>query len=185
MDGRVHIQGQNPHVEAIAAGTREIARAVDPRLVQSRVTPADQPTGTSYETRENTEERRLRTFEAGLGRLSETVAEAAAREGRWCDRVRAGLVALLGFLEDEPDWTHLLFETLPNGRRALARERGAMGVLTALLDDGGPQAIGEIALDPELTAELVAGGVFAVVRCARARTHGSDEAERSWSWRPR
>ncbi len=85
-------------------------------------------------------------------------------------------MALLGFLEDEPSWARLLFEVPWNGRRALVWERSAMGVLTALLDDGSPQAIGEIALDLQLTAELVAGGVFAVICSHVHETHGSDEA---------
>jgi hypothetical protein len=102
-------------------------------------------------------------FEEGLERLSRVVAQAAGREASWVARVRAGLVALLGFLEDEPGWAQLLFLASPNGD-ARAREQRATGVLTVLLNDGSPQAIGEIALAPRLAAELVAGGVFAVMR---------------------
>jgi hypothetical protein len=102
-------------------------------------------------------------FEEGLERLSRVVAQAAGREASWVARLRAGLVALLGFLEDEPGWAQLLFLASPNGD-ARAREQRATGVLTALLNDGSPHAIGEIALAPRLAAELVAGGVFAVMR---------------------
>ena len=39
-----------------------------------------------------------------------------------------------------------------------------IGVLTSLLEDRGPQAIGELTAEPHLTAELVTGGVFSVIR---------------------
>jgi hypothetical protein len=101
----------------------------------------------------------------GLERLAQVVEEAI-RHGRfWSDRVRAGLVALLGFLDDEPAWAQLLlFEAPVDNEMAFVCEQRVLGVLTALLDDGAPQAIGEIAPQPELTGELVAGGVFAVIR---------------------
>ena len=43
-------------------------------------------------------------FAEGLERLSDAVVEASGREERWLERLRAGLVALLGFLDDEPKW---------------------------------------------------------------------------------
>ncbi len=114
------------------------------------------------------------TVEEGLERLTRTVEEAAAHAGDWRDRVRAGLVALLGFLDDEPDWARLLLLEAPlDDVGAFLREQRTLGVLTTLLDDGSPQAIGEVTLHPELTAELVAGGVFAVIRA-----HVLDERDR-------
>ena len=52
-------------------------------------------------------------FEQGLERLSQTVAVAAAREEAWLERVRSGLVALLGFFDDEPSWGRLLVLDTP------------------------------------------------------------------------
>jgi hypothetical protein len=77
--------------------------------------------------------------------------------------VRAGLVALLGFFEDEPCFGEQLFEAV-HCAQALTRERSALGVLTVLLNDGSPRTPGEISPDAELTSELVAGGVLAVIR---------------------
>ena len=54
-------------------------------------------------------------FEEGLERLSRSVDEAAGREGSWLERLRAGLVAFLGFLDDEPSWARLLVLEMPVG----------------------------------------------------------------------
>ncbi len=98
-------------------------------------------------------------------RLSGAVEGAAGREERWVDRVRAGLVALLGFLEDEPGWGRLLVLVEALDRAvALTCEQRVLGVLTGLVDDGSSEAIADAVTEPELTAELVAGGVFSVIR---------------------
>ncbi len=97
--------------------------------------------------------------------MSVAVEAAAGREERWLDRVRAGMVALLGFLEDEPGWGRLLvFEAPLQDAAALRCKQRVLGVLTVLMDDGSPQAIAEVMCEPELTAELLIGGVFSVIR---------------------
>ena len=111
-------------------------------------------------------ERYLQAFEQALARLSVTVDEAAGREGSWLARVRAGLVALLGFFDDEPAWGALLVHEapVPGAVVALRREQRVLGVLTGLLDGGAPLAVGEPLPSAELASELVVGGVFAVIR---------------------
>jgi AcrR family transcriptional regulator len=100
----------------------------------------------------------LAAFEEGLERLSGVVREATAREEQWLGRVRAGLVALLG-------WGRLLvFQTPLDGEIALRCQQRLLGVLTVLMDDGSPQAIAEIMPEPQLTPELLIGGVFSVIR---------------------
>jgi DNA-binding MarR family transcriptional regulator len=107
----------------------------------------------------------LAAFEEGLGRLSEVVREAADRERQWLGRVRAGLVALLGFFDDEPGWGRLLVLQAPlDCEAALRAQQRVLGVLTALMDDGSPQAFAEIMPEAQLTSELLIGGVFAVIR---------------------
>jgi hypothetical protein len=107
-------------------------------------------------------------FEVALGRLSLVVDEAArSRRGSWLDRVRAGLVAFLGFLDDEPRCGALLLVKVPHGEEVAGfrEEQRVLGVLTGLLDEGAPQVAGELSSEPSsLTSELVAGGVLAVVR---------------------
>ena len=99
--------------------------------------------------------------------------------------MRAGLVAFLGFLDDEPGWGALLVHEapVPGAVVALRREQRVLGVLTGLLDAGRPQAVGGVAAPlAELTSELVIGGVLSVIR---ARMHNSARANRSWSSRRR
>ncbi len=123
------------------------------------------PRALRTEVFQSTEDCFLVVFEEGLERLSEVVAKAAAREERWLRRVRSGLVALLGFLDDEPGWGRLLVLEGPvAGAVAFRCERRLLGVLTVLMDDGGPQAIAEVMPESQLTAELVIGGVFSVIR---------------------
>jgi Winged helix-turn-helix DNA-binding len=111
------------------------------------------------------EERRLETFEEALARLSETVGEAAGRERSWLSRVRGGVVALLGFFDDEPVRGRLLIAADGlEDRSGFVCERRVLGVFSGLLDDGAPQALGELTADPQLTSELIAGGLFSVVR---------------------
>ncbi len=106
-------------------------------------------------------------YQEGLDRLSHTVAEAAKHEQSWLARVRAGLVALLGFFDDEPSWARLLVVSTPSDvGLTLEYRRQLQGVLIGLLEEhGGAGALSSsLALTPALTGELVAGGVFSVIR---------------------
>jgi hypothetical protein len=120
----------------------------------------------SHTMHQSAEQRRLAAFEEGLARLSAAVDGGAARERSWLERLRAGLVAFLAFFDDEPGWGRLLVCYAPpsGAARALRCEQRVLGVLTSLLDDGGPLVIGELAPEPQLIAELLAGGVVAVIR---------------------
>ncbi len=118
-----------------------------------------------YEVFDSAQECFAAAFEEGLARLSAVVQEAAGLEERWLGRVRAGLVALLGFFEDEPGWGRLLIVEAPlDGAVALRCKQRVLGVLTVLLDDGSPQALAELMAEPQLTGELVVGGVFSLIR---------------------
>jgi AcrR family transcriptional regulator len=106
-------------------------------------------------------------YKQGLERLSCAVAAASGHDQSWLERVRSGLVAMLGFFDDEPAWARLLvLETPSGGARTPEHRRELYGVLIALLDpDGDPDAAaGSAPRVPVLTGELVAGGVFSVIR---------------------
>jgi len=111
----------------------------------------------------------LAAFDEGVQRLSRAVREAVAAMGNggWLQRVRAGLVALLGFLDDEPGWGRLLIVEAPTmaGAAVLERRRRLFGVLGELLSEGCEQEIPGAGLVPSLalTGELVVGGVFSVI----------------------
>lgn len=46
----------------------------------------------------------LAAFDEGVARLSRVIANAVSREDSGLERVAAGLVSLLGFLDEEPCW---------------------------------------------------------------------------------
>jgi hypothetical protein len=123
------------------------------------------------------EERRVMAFEQALDLLCETVGQAARRERSWLSRVRAGVVALLGFFDDELERGRLLIAAeRMRGGAGFGCERRVLSVMSALLDEGAPQALGEVSPDPQLTSELVAGGLFSVVR--GCMLEGEEDGER-------
>lgn len=108
----------------------------------------------------------LAAFETGLERLCEIVNKATAVSGGdWLNRARAGVVAFLGFLDDEPAWGRFLICDLPveNGPLRVECAARVLGVLTSLLDDASPTVIGEFSPEPQITSELVIGGAVSVV----------------------
>jgi DNA-binding HxlR family transcriptional regulator len=106
-------------------------------------------------------------FADSLERLSHRVTEASAREERWLERLHAGLEALLGFLDDETQSASVLVLQAPMvGSAALSCSRRLHGVLVKLLNEGrGREIAGEgLMPSPALMAELIAGGVFSLIR---------------------
>jgi hypothetical protein len=103
------------------------------------------------------------------------VAEATARDQAWLERVRAGMVALLGFFDDEPKWARLLVAEPPvSGAVALECRQRLHSVLAGLLETNGDVRVteghtdcpahGAARLPSALAGELVLGGVLSVIR---------------------
>jgi DNA-binding MarR family transcriptional regulator len=114
-------------------------------------------------------------FDEGLERLSRTVDEAAGGKASWIGRLRAGLVAFLGFLDDERAWGRLLIVDTPvgDGLLGLRCQQRVPGVLTSLLDDGAPQTSAELMPERMLTSEFVVGGAIAVIRAQMVKGDGT------------
>jgi len=126
------------------------------------------------------------TFEQGLERLSQTVAEATASEQAWLEQMRAGLVAMLGFFDDEPSWARMLvLETPVNAAVTLECRQRLHEVLSALLArrgqvaqaGGNGRAAGSPMLLDTLSGELVVGGVFSVIRTSMLEGDGGKLVE--------
>ena len=154
-----------------------VSEGSDRRLDETRVTCAGASRSARRGASQSAEECVSAAFEGGLARLAEAVEQAALREQRWLDRVRAALVALLGFLEDEPESGRVLLLE-PFARETAAferarREQRVLGMLTGLLDDGSPPAISETMPERQLTAELVIGGVVSVIRARISEPEGN------------
>jgi DNA-binding MarR family transcriptional regulator len=102
-----------------------------------------------------------------LERLSRTVAAAAGRQAGWLERVRSGLVALLGFFDDHPSWARLLVLEAPVSPDVACECRQQLHVVLARLLDNTehvPIPAESPLLTAALTGELIVGGVFSVIR---------------------
>jgi AcrR family transcriptional regulator len=121
---------------------------------------------TFYEIFEDREACLLAALDEAIGQAAAVVVPAYEGERRWRERVRAGLAALLGFLDDEPGLGRLcVVEALGAGEQALERRRRCMAQLIAAVDGGRAEAsrARPSAEPPPLTAEGVVGAVFAIV----------------------
>ena len=107
-------------------------------------------------------------FEDALDRVAQVVAPAYERDGRWSERVRGALEALLGFLEADRAIASLLFVEAPAAGPAVQERRThALAMLQAVIDEGRSQARPD-RTPPCLTAETVVGGVIAVIHARLA-----------------
>jgi len=115
-------------------------------------------------------------FEEGLERLSRVVLDAAGGGECWLERIGAGVVALLGFLDDEPSWGGVLVLEQPYGlpfEGALAGEcvRRVHGALGVVLEEGRGEVIVGADINPStaLIAELVTLGGLSLIRASMLR----------------
>ncbi|HEY5046292.1 MAG TPA: TetR/AcrR family transcriptional regulator [Solirubrobacteraceae bacterium] len=105
----------------------------------------------------------LAAFDHAVDQLAVVVLPAWEGESEWGAGIRAGLGALLGFLDGEPAPRRLLFvEALGAGPRVLERRAQISEVLRRAVDEGraGVRAGREL---PPLTAEGVVGAAFSVI----------------------
>jgi AcrR family transcriptional regulator len=128
---------------------------------------------TFYEAFEDGQACFLAAFEEALARVSRSVLGACDPDARWVERMRASLLALLCFLDEEPFMGRLLVvESLAAGPGMLARRRRALAPVIAAIERGGPGfdsrtrgGAREKALigSSPLAGEGVVGGVLAVL----------------------
>ena len=116
----------------------------------------------------------LATMEDALEALSARMADAYSHADRWRARVRAGLVALLSFLEEEPFMGRLLVvQTLAAGRSALDLRNEVLDVAIKVVDEGRAESERGKTLPP-LTAEGLVGGAASVIHSRLLEeNHGS------------
>jgi AcrR family transcriptional regulator len=117
---------------------------------------------TFYELFADREECFLAAFDQAVERAAARVIPAFEGTGRWRERVRGALVALLGFFDEEPDLGALcVVHALGAGPRALERRAEVVRVLVAAVEEGrGEAKRGEVA---PLSGEGVVGAVLAVL----------------------
>jgi AcrR family transcriptional regulator len=125
---------------------------------------------TFYQTFTDREDCFLAAFEQALELASRRVLPAYNTQHNWCERIRAALVALLSFLDEEPAVGRLLIvESLSGGSRTLERRERVLALIADAIDDGRAESANG-SPPPPLTAEGLIGGALAVTgtRLARA-----------------
>ena len=119
---------------------------------------------TFYELFTDREDCFLAAFEQALSYASQRVIPAYRAEKEWREQIRAALIALLCFLDEEPHLGRMLIvESLAGGPETLARRGEVVGKLTGIVEAGATRGKG--AFTPaSLTGEGVVGGVLAVIQ---------------------
>jgi AcrR family transcriptional regulator len=119
---------------------------------------------TFYEHFTDREDCFLAAFDDALKYASERVLPAYRSESRWRERIRAGLVALLSFIDEEPVIGRLLIrESLGGGPAILERRGQVIAQVRSAIEQGSTEAKAGFT-PPPLTGEGIVGGVLAVVQ---------------------
>jgi AcrR family transcriptional regulator len=118
---------------------------------------------TFYELFEDREDCFLAAFDETVRRIAESVIPAYEQSSRWVEKMRSGLVALLGFLQDDPTAGRLVIvEALGAGTNALEHRRRILAQVIAAVDAGRDEARSSDGPSP-MVAEGIVGGVLAVL----------------------
>ncbi len=105
----------------------------------------------------------LAAFDQALNQARALAEEAYERESSWRDGIRSALARLLMAMDEEPGLARLcVVEALGAGERVLERRAEVLDELAEVIDQGRfvNNAVSE---PPDVTAEGVAGAIFAVL----------------------
>jgi AcrR family transcriptional regulator/DNA-binding MarR family transcriptional regulator len=136
---------------------------------------------TFYDVFVDAEDCLLAAFEQALDYAAERVVPAYEAQSGWRESIRAGLVALLGLLDENPIVGRVLIvESLSGGPRVAARREDVIRLLTSVIERGRAGAIGGGAVVAPLVGEGIVGGVLSVIRTRMSgggtRVGGGDDA---------
>jgi len=137
------------------AGAASVAHVVSRAGVSRR---------TFYDLFEDREDCFLATFDEIVARASVPVLAAYGVHVRWRDRIRAGLLALLVFFDEEPALARFcVVEALAAGPRALERRGEILDLVVRIVDEGREERPARAPEAPPLAAEGAVGTVQAVI----------------------
>jgi AcrR family transcriptional regulator/DNA-binding MarR family transcriptional regulator len=119
---------------------------------------------TFYDLFEDREDCFLATFDEVIARASVPVLAAYRAESRWRERIRAGLLALLVFFDEEPALARFcVVEALAAGPRALECRGEVVQQLVRVVDEGREARPARTPDPPPLAGEGAVGAVLAVI----------------------
>jgi AcrR family transcriptional regulator len=123
---------------------------------------------TFYDLFEDREDCFLAAFNQAVDQLSVLVTDAYREESSWRESIRAALLALLRFMDEEPGLARICFvEALAAGPRVLRRRTQILNQVKRVVDQGRSASAARTARSaaesPDVTAEGVVGAVFAVL----------------------
>jgi AcrR family transcriptional regulator/DNA-binding MarR family transcriptional regulator len=148
-------------IAAMARVARE--RGVGATTVSDVVARSGVSRRTFYELFEDRDDCFRAAFDQAVEHAARRVVPAYESAGGWRERMRAGLAALLEFLDDEPDLGALcVVDALGAGPAALDRRAEVVRSLVGAVDEGRPEARAG-ARPTRLTAEGVVGAVLSVL----------------------
>jgi AcrR family transcriptional regulator len=114
----------------------------------------------------------LAAFEHALAVAGERVLPAYRSQRKWRDQIRAGLIAFLSFLDEEPVIGRLLIvESLSGGAQTLERRDQVLARVAEAIDEGRGETANAASL-PALTADGLVGGALSVIHARLARPDG-------------
>jgi len=119
---------------------------------------------TFYDLFEDREDCFLAAFDEAVAQAARSVLPAYEGEARWRERVRAALLALLVFFEEEPALARLcVVEALAAGPRALERRAQVLDQLLGAVDQGRVERPARVPEPSPLAAEGAVGAVLSVI----------------------
>jgi len=118
---------------------------------------------TFYELFGDREDCFIAAYDRALALAAESVISAYRSDGKWNERVRAGLQALLLFLDAEPSLGYLaIVGSQAAGPRALERRAATVQTLIAVVHEGARDSRG-VRRPDRLMAEGVVGAILAIL----------------------
>lgn len=119
---------------------------------------------TFYDLFEDRRDCFLAAFEDAVSLAAQRVVPVFEAEGRWVERVRAGLSALLVLFDERPELARVcVVQALAAGPETLKLRGELSRVLARIVDTGRGEPRRSGGQPPPLTAEGIVGGAFSVI----------------------
>jgi AcrR family transcriptional regulator len=118
---------------------------------------------TFYEHFKNKEDAFVAAYDVAVHQAVTQVRRAYLNEATALERLRAGIGAYLQFLATDPQVAQMgIIEVMAAGPRAIARRNAAMALFAEIIEENIHHLV-HSCRRPELTAEIIVGGIHEVV----------------------